>query len=58
MQQSKGQFDVDNIAVDTAKQRRQCTDLLEKMGNNLLLKTAIQTDLGKGGRRTEDEEEK
>jgi hypothetical protein len=27
------------------------------MGNNLPLKTTIKTDLGKGGRRTEDEKE-
>jgi hypothetical protein len=27
------------------------------MENNILLKTAIQTDLGKGGRTAEDEEE-
>jgi hypothetical protein len=27
------------------------------MGKNLLLKTAIQTDLGRGGRIAEDEEE-
>lgn len=57
MQQSKAQFDIDNIVGDTAKQRRQCTGLLEKMGNNLLFKTAIQTGLEKGGRNGEDEEE-
>jgi hypothetical protein len=55
MHQSKGQFDVANIVQDTAKHRWQCTGLLEKM-NNLSLKTTIQTDMGKGG-RAEDKEE-